>query len=112
MATNKRLLRAAIGVGVLLAARVAIRKTRAYDLRGKTVLVTGGSRGLGLVIARQLVQENAKIVICARDVDELERAKQDLTGFGGEVFTVACDLTVQAEVEEMVRQVRSQVGTI
>jgi len=112
MATNKRLVRVAIGVGVILAARAAIRKSRAYNLRDKIVLVTGGSRGLGLVIARQLVRENARVVICARDADELERARQDLASLGAEVMTVACDLTVQAEVEEMVRQVRSQLGGI
>jgi len=112
MATNKRLLRAAVGIGVLLMARAAIRKIRAYDLNNKIVLVTGGSRGLGLVIARQLVKENARVVICARDEDELQRAKQDLAGLGADVLTISCDLTVQAEVEEMVRQVRSQLGTI
>jgi len=112
MATNKRLLRTAIGVGVLLAARAAIRKIRAYDLSDKIVLVTGGSRGLGLVIARQLVKENAKVVICARDADELERARHELAGLGADVLTVTCDLTVQAEVEEMVRQVRSRLGSI
>jgi NADPH:quinone reductase-like Zn-dependent oxidoreductase len=48
---NNGLLLAAAGVGALLATRALVRRWSEYDLRGKTVLITGGSRGLGLVMA-------------------------------------------------------------
>jgi NAD(P)-dependent dehydrogenase (short-subunit alcohol dehydrogenase family) len=47
-------------------------------LQGRTVLITGGSRGLGLVLAREFAREGAHIAICARDPDELGRAEGDL----------------------------------
>lgn len=63
------LILAAVGIGALLAALWAVRwwRERQYDLSGKTVLITGGSRGLGLVMARELVRQGARLAICARD---------------------------------------------
>ena len=54
-----------IGVGSVLAARAVLRRSRWFSFAGTTVLVTGGSRGLGLVIARQLVDAGARVAICA-----------------------------------------------
>ena len=71
---NSRTLALTIGaasVGTWLAIR-ALRSR--YDLRGKVVLITGGSRGLGLILARHMVDEGAKLAICARDPEELDRA--------------------------------------
>jgi len=79
-----------------------------FDLEGKVVLITGGSRGLGLVMARQLVAQRARVAICARDPDELRRAKAEL----GEVVTVACDLTDAEALERLVAEVTAQLGPI
>src|SRR4051812_17480119 len=49
-----------------------------FDLAGKTALITGGSRGLGLELARLLVAKRAHLALIARDPDELERALADL----------------------------------
>ncbi len=49
-------------------------RERSGDLHGKTALITGGSRGLGLVMARQLIDMGARVAICARDEVELQRA--------------------------------------
>src|SRR5579871_4828482 len=81
---------AAAGVGALLAGRALLRRARYLDLRGKTVLVTGGSRGLGLILARQLAAEGAQVAICARDPDELERARADLAQRGAVVHAAPC----------------------
>ncbi|MBD1869466.1 SDR family NAD(P)-dependent oxidoreductase [Cyanobacteria bacterium FACHB-471] len=85
-------------------------RERSYDLNGKTVLLTGGSRGLGLVMARQLVQSGARVALCARDEDELERAQTELKQ--GEVLAVTCDVTNQTQVEQMVQQVKERFGAI
>src|SRR5918912_3173723 len=98
-----RLLLTAAAAGALFAARAMVRARRAYDVRGKTVLITGGSRGLGLVLARELAREGARIAICAREPEELERARADLVGRGAEVLAVPCDVTDRAQVAELAR---------
>lgn len=109
---GKTLALAAGGIGVLLAGREVIRRAREYDLRDKVVLITGGSRGLGLVLARECVSQGARVAICARDQQELELARQDLLQRGGKAIAIPCDLTSQAEVEEMVQSVQKQFGRI
>jgi short-subunit dehydrogenase len=99
-------------IGLLLAGRAAVRRQRGYDLMGRTVLITGGSRGLGLVMAREFVRQGARVAICARDSNELERASEDLMLRRGEVFHVACDLTDRTEVERFVRRVQEEFGEI
>ncbi len=73
-----------------------------YDLRNKTVLITGGSRGLGLVMAREFAREGARLVLCARDEQELQQAKTDVESLGAEVMTVVCDVTDRQAVNEMI----------
>ena len=106
------LLVAVAAAGALLATRAAVRARRTYDLRGKTVLITGGSRGLGLVLGRELAREGARLVICARDAAELERARVDLADRGAEVLSVPCDVTDRAQVEELVRAAQERFGRI
>ncbi|HXG68226.1 MAG TPA: SDR family NAD(P)-dependent oxidoreductase [Blastocatellia bacterium] len=109
---NKNLLLLAAGAGALLAARALLRRRPEYDFRGKTVLITGGSRGLGLVLARELAREGARLAICARDEEELERARFDLEQRGAEVFAHPCDVRDRSQVEEMVSAVRNSFGHI
>ncbi len=99
-------------IGLLLAGRAVIRRQRSFDLMGQTVLITGGSRGLGLIMAREFVRQGARVAICARDFDELERASEDLMLRGGEVFPVSCDLTNRIEVEQFVHTVQEEFGEI
>jgi short-subunit dehydrogenase len=81
-------------------------------LRGATVLVTGGSRGLGLLLARELADRGARVVLCARDAAELERAREELAARGAQVLTVACDVADRAAVEEMVARAERELGPI
>jgi 3-oxoacyl-[acyl-carrier protein] reductase len=71
-------------------------------LDGKVVLVTGGSKGIGKAVARGLLQERAKVAICARTKSELDAAAAELAKGGGEVFAVAGDLTREGEVQKIV----------
>ncbi len=110
--SNNALLMAAAGAGALIAARALIRRARRYDVRGRVVLITGGSRGLGLVLARELARQGARLAISARDVEDLERARDELEARGAAVLAVPCDVTDQALVAEMVRAVRDHFGRI
>jgi short-subunit dehydrogenase len=80
--------------------------------RGTVALITGGSRGLGLVIARQICDQGGKVALIARDPDELARAKADLAGHGGEAFTIECDLLDRAQIESAIRQAIDRFGKI
>jgi short-subunit dehydrogenase len=103
----------AAGAGLALAAATLWSNRRgSYDLRGRVVLVTGGSRGLGLILARQAVAEGAKVAICARDAEELERARQELAADGAQVMALVRDLTNAVEVRTLVAEVQQQLGPI
>ncbi len=58
---------------------VRTMRTRRGSLAGQVALVTGGSRGLGFLVARDLVRGGCRVAICARDAEELERARRSLT---------------------------------
>jgi NAD(P)-dependent dehydrogenase (short-subunit alcohol dehydrogenase family) len=83
-----------------------------YDFKDKIVLITGGSRGLGLVMAREFAREGARLVICARDEAELERARVELRSLGAEVMIHRCDVTSRTDVLEMVAAIESRWGGV
>ncbi|WP_199329078.1 SDR family NAD(P)-dependent oxidoreductase [Coleofasciculus sp. FACHB-1120] len=104
-----------MSVGALIAVLWVVRwwrENHKYDLTGKTVLLTGGSRGLGLVMARQLIQQGARLAICGRDASELERARHELEQQSGQVLALPCDVTDKSQVEQMVQQVGDLFGQI
>lgn len=101
-----------VGIGAIAAYLLTKQFRQKYSFSGKTVLITGGSRGLGLVLAREFAKEGAKVAICARNVEELERARMDLESLGAEVFPVVCDVTVETEVNKLIKVVTEQFGQI
>ncbi len=101
-----------IGAGVLYAAKKLLDRTKDLNLKDKVVLITGGGRGLGLVLARRFARQGAKIAICAREKVELEDAKSELTAKGAEVFSTVCDVTDEASAKRMVEEVRNYFGHI
>src|ERR1044071_4346713 len=103
---------AAAGAGAYLAARAVYRRFNGYDCNGKTVLITGGSRGLGLVLARGFAAEGANVAVCARDHRELERARVDLASRGARVFAFPCDVTDRARGREGVEVVARHFGRV
>jgi NAD(P)-dependent dehydrogenase (short-subunit alcohol dehydrogenase family) len=109
---QRALVAAAAGLAALGVARALAGRTRPFDFRGKVVLITGGSRGLGLVLARELAGEGARLAICARDPAELERARADLAGRGADVLAVPCDVTDRDQVDSLVRSVRERFGAV
>jgi short-subunit dehydrogenase len=107
---GKTLSLAAIGLAGAALAYRAVRPK--YKVTDKVVLITGGSRGLGLVLAREFADRGARIAICARDRDELQRAKDDLEAHGAEVFDAICDVREQGDVETMIADIRARFGGI
>src|SRR5437016_6162890 len=97
-------------IGAWIAGR-AFRRAR-YTLRDKVVLISGGSRGLGLVLARHICEQHGKVVLIARDREELARAKADLAVRGGKVLTVDCDLLDRAQIHAAVRTAIDRLGKI
>ena len=97
---------------VLFAAATLVNRRRRFPVVGKNVLITGGSRGLGLLLAKEFSRRGAHVAICARDADELERARLILAQRGYQVIPLVCDLNVQDEVQAVVRKVSSQLGSI
>jgi len=94
---------AALLVGGWITARVF--RTARYTLRDKVALISGGSRGLGLVLARHICNQGGKVALLARDPEELARAKADITARGGKVLTVECDLLDRDQIQAAVRKV-------
>ncbi|HWQ56564.1 MAG TPA: SDR family NAD(P)-dependent oxidoreductase [Bryobacteraceae bacterium] len=102
----------AAGIVAGVAARELYRRWSAEDIAGQIVLITGGSRGLGLAMARAFADEGCPIAICARDEAELERARRDLEGRGARVFTVVCDVADPGQVDRMIDSVMAHYGRI
>jgi NAD(P)-dependent dehydrogenase (short-subunit alcohol dehydrogenase family) len=102
---NSYILLVALVTLFLLWAIARLIRTQRYSLRDKVVLITGGSRGLGLVLARQICAAGGKVALIARDAEELGRAKADLARRGGAVLAVQCDLLDREQIRSAVRQI-------
>lgn len=81
-----------------------------FSLAGKTALVTGGNRGLGLAFARGLAEAGARVVIASRDAERNRAAAETLRGEGIEVGTIAVDITQPGEADRMVAEAVEQLG--
>ncbi|KAA9345928.1 SDR family NAD(P)-dependent oxidoreductase [Adhaeribacter soli] len=101
-----------LGAGAFLAYKAISGNGRRYSFRDKVVVITGGSRGLGLVIARMLAKEGAKLAICSRTGPQLESAAAELREYGIEVLAIPCDLTIQGEATRFIDQVQELFGRI
>src|SRR5436309_3518115 len=89
----------------------AVRQSSRYEVSGRCVLITGGSRGLGLALARQFLRRGAKVALLGRDQEALQRAQQLLAG-KGTVFVRACDVRDRKQVEDAVADVTRELGEI
>ena len=81
-------------------------------LRGKTALVTGGSRGLGLQMAHALGEAGARIMLSSRKADELEKAVADLEAAGIDARWTAADCAVEADIHRLADETLERMGDI
>src|SRR5687768_12523249 len=112
MKVSRLLFAAGLGLAATLVSRALVRRSRRFSFAGKSVLIAGGSRGLGLVLARQLVDAGARVAICARTAADLDEAERELLARGGETLAIRCDVTRPEEVRSAVQQVLQRFGGI
>jgi NAD(P)-dependent dehydrogenase (short-subunit alcohol dehydrogenase family) len=108
---QKFLLGVIAGAAGALAGRQLVRGTRQIDFNGRIVVITGGSRGLGLVIARRLGAEGARLCLLARNEDELKRAAEHFPP-DADVMPIRCDIRRRADVRAAVDAILDRWGTI
>ena len=103
----------AVGAGVVIAAQMW-RRRDPYDFAGRSVVITGGSRGLGLVMARQLAGEGARLTLVARDEQELERAVDDLQTREPltEVLAAPADIRARYQAERAIAMAVERFGGV
>lgn len=102
----------ALGIGMAVLARKLYRHCTKKSVKDKVVLITGGSRGLGLAVAKELANRGADIIICARTAEQLEKAGRELIAAGARVFTIVTDLRDPQQVTEMMQQSIARFGRI
>jgi NAD(P)-dependent dehydrogenase (short-subunit alcohol dehydrogenase family) len=112
LSTRASVIGAATAAAAGLAAFEILRRRPRYDLRGGVVLVTGGSRGLGLQLARDFAAQDCRVAICARDPSELQTAEQDLRGRGAQVWSQVCDVADRTQVDNLVRGAIDHFGRV
>jgi NAD(P)-dependent dehydrogenase (short-subunit alcohol dehydrogenase family) len=103
----------AAGVAAAFVGARIVRERRGIDFGGRVVVITGGSRGLGLVMARKLAARGARLVLLARDERELDRARRLLEEeHGADVMAIRCDVRRRADVRAAVAQILEQRGAV
>lgn len=83
-----------------------------FDLKGKTALVTGGSRGLGLQMAHALGEAGARIMLSSRKAADLEEATAELQAAGIDARWIAADCAKEADIERLGRETLERMGDI
>lgn len=83
-----------------------------FKLEGKTAIVTGGGRGLGAQIAQGFAEAGANVVICSRKVEACMEMSEKLKSLGVESMALACDVTKQDDVKNVIEETVKRFGTI
>ena len=82
------------------------------DLKGKTAMITGGSKGLGAALARRFAAEGAAVSICARDAGEIATVVSEIESAGGRARGTVADVTSETDLADWLDQTRSEFGPI
>jgi gluconate 5-dehydrogenase len=83
-----------------------------FDLTGKVALITGGTHGIGMAVAKTLAAAGATICINGHTEENLKRCKKEYAEDGIDVFTIQFDVTNEEEVNKGITEIEEKVGTI
>ena len=100
------------GAAAAAAAIYVARASRRIDFRGRTVVISGASRGLGLELARAFAGEGANLALLARSESNLAQAAEELRPYGTLVITRVCDVSEQSQVRDAVASILAGIGKI
>jgi len=81
-------------------------------LKGKTAIVTGSSRGLGFAVADELAREGANVVICGRNSDAVDTAKNKLKEYEGKVLAVTADISTPDGIDHVLTMTDAALGQV
>ena len=81
-------------------------------LQGKTAIISGGNRGLGLHLVKAFLKEGAKVAICARSLEALRVLDEVLIDYKDSYFYAACDITIPLQVSNLIKKVVLEYGTV
>jgi len=82
-------------------------------IKGRSAIVTGGSRGIGRETARQFLEEGARVLICGRNAETLERTRAELAkATGGEIHAIVADMTKPGDIERLVATAKEKFGSV
>ena len=112
MEINRKVLFTTAGFGFMLIGRKLMQRLREENLHGQVALITGGSKGLGFLLAMELAKEGCRVVICARDERELGQAQNNLKLYGKEILAMRCDVADRSQVEHLVQETMNHFGHI
>ena len=82
------------------------------ELKGKVVLITGGSKGIGLACAHAFLAEGGRVAIVSRSPKNLEAARQLLAAPARDLICISCDLMAKAAAAAMVAEVEKRLGPV
>src|SRR3954468_14219747 len=82
-------------------------------IKGRTAVVTGGSRGIGRETARQFLEEGVRVLICGRNGETLERTRAELAhATGGEIHAIVADMTKEADIARLIDTAKQRLSTV
>jgi len=82
-------------------------------IKDRVALVTAASKGLGKAVATQLALEGAKVIICSRNLESLQKAKSEIANITNkEVSIIACDVTDEKQVKQMIDSIMKEFGSL